>query len=135
MDRYRLAELKRSCGVCRPTEMSCAGSPDSVLAWALCGWPDAVEARTRCTRKRRKKCRRAGKQCLSNGSCAIVCTTNQDCPSSDCNGCSNPDVDGAHHCIVGQLVPLVTCTSTAKCPRGSHCQDSGGGGVCIALCQ
>jgi len=99
-------------------------------------WPDAAEAETRCTRKRVKRCRRAGKKCLSNGSCAIVCTVNEDCPSTDCNGCSNPDIDGVRHCIVGALQPFVTCTTTAKCPQGSHCQDLGAAKpVCISLCH
>jgi hypothetical protein len=97
---------------------------------------EAAEARTkrRCTRKRRKKCGRSGQQCLSNGSCAIVCSDDADCLFG-C-GCSNPDIDGARHCIGGRLEPMpVLCTRTADCPQGSHCQDLGGGGICIALCH
>jgi len=96
-------------------------------------WPDVAEAGTRCTRKRRKKCRRAGKTCLSNGSCAIVCTVNEDCPST-CS-CSNPDVDGAQHCIAGPLDVTVLCGTTDACPRGSQCENLGGIALCVELCH
>jgi len=77
----------------------------------------------------------AGQQCLSNGSCAIVCTDNADCPST-CGGCSNPDVEGAHHCIGDFVRPEVFCTSTTDCPPGSHCQNIGAASsVCISVCH
>jgi hypothetical protein len=75
----------------------------------------------------------AGQECISNGSCAKVCTTNPDCAGT-CNGCSNPSTEGAHHCIVGPLMPTVPCNDTTDCPPGSHCQDIGAK-VCIELCR
>jgi hypothetical protein len=77
----------------------------------------------------------AGQKCLSNGSCAIVCTDNVDCPST-CDGCSNPSVEGERHCIAGLLVPQVLCTSTTDCPPGAHCQELAPGvAVCISVCH
>src|SRR5215203_5665348 len=68
-------------------------------------------------------------------SCAIVCTDNADCPST-CGGCSNPDVEGAHHCIGDFVRPQVFCTSTTDCPPGSHCQNIGAASsVCISVCR
>ncbi|MFN8677521.1 MAG: hypothetical protein U0Z70_14190 [Thermomicrobiales bacterium] len=72
-----------------------------------------------------------GQVCLGNGSCAIACTDSGACGIC---GCSNPDIEGAQHCISGPLQPLVRCAATADCPPGSHCQDIGNGGVCIELC-
>jgi hypothetical protein len=85
-------------------------------------------------RRRRRRCRH-GKTRLSNGSCAIVCTGNQDCPSG-C-GCSNPNTEGARHCTGNFLEPFpFTCATTKNCPRGSHCYDLGGGTrVCMELCH
>jgi hypothetical protein len=48
------------------------------------------------------------KQRLINGSCAIVCNVNQDCPTDNCNGCGNPNTEGANHCIRGPLDPQKT---------------------------
>ena len=89
---------------------------------------EPAEARTR-------RCRH-GKQRLINRSCAIVCATREDCPSG-CFCSSNPNTEGARHCIGSFLEPYpVTCTTTEDCPRGSNCQDVGvDGKVCIALCH
>lgn len=120
-----------SCGICGAGQVCFGGTccvPESRGATCAgrcgtrrnnCGQP--VECAT-CA---------AGQVCISNGSCAIACTTNGDCGAC---GCSNPNVEGTHHCISGPLQPLVTCDSTADCPPQSHCQDIGNGGVCIELC-
>jgi hypothetical protein len=131
MDQQRFDDLIRSLSSV-PSRRDVLRGITGIGLGALL-WPDAAEASTGCTRKRRKKCRRAGKKCLSNGSCAIVCTTSQDCPST-CS-CSDPDVDGAQHCIVGPLDVTVLCGTTNACPRGSHCQDLGGIALCIELCH
>jgi hypothetical protein len=133
MDQQHVVALKRTFSNTPSRRDVLRGLTGFGLGLGALRWPDAAEGRSRCTRKRNKQCRRAGKKCLSNGSCAIVCAVNEDCPST-C-GCSNPDIDGARHCIAGALQPYVMCTSTAKCPRGSHCQDLGFGGVCIKLCH
>jgi hypothetical protein len=75
----------------------------------------------------------AGKQLLSNGTCAIVCSTGS-CGPSPCDGCSAPNVEGARHCSTDTVIPNVTCTSTTDCPRGSHCQLIGGVNICAQLC-
>jgi len=85
-------------------------------------------------RRRRHGCRH-GKTRLSNGSCAIVCTALQDCPTDTCNGCGNPNTEGGQHCSTGALAPLTPCATTKNCPRGSDCQDLGGSRVCIELCH
>jgi hypothetical protein len=74
-----------------------------------------------------------GQECLSNGSCAKVCTINEDCGGSGCSGCGNPSTEGARHCIKGDLLPLMPCISTEDCPPGSHCQDVAK--VCVELCR
>ncbi len=72
-----------------------------------------------------------GQQCLSNGSCAVVCDDTGDCSGG--NGCSNPTIEGARHCITDLLKPLLACQGTSECPPGSHCQDIGFDGICIGL--
>lgn len=70
-----------------------------------------------------------GRVCLSNGSCAVACTDNNDCPSL----CGRINAEGNRHCVGGLVNPITTCTGTVDCPIGSHCEDMGGGGICIAL--
>jgi hypothetical protein len=121
-----------SCGVCGSNQVCHGGTccvPESRgdTCAGRCGtWENNCGQPVTCN-----ACA-AGQQCLGNGSCAIVCTTNNDCTGS-CNGCSNPSVEGEHHCIVGPLIPTVTCTTTDDCPPGSHCQNIGVP-VCISLC-
>jgi hypothetical protein len=133
MDQLRLAALTRTLSSVPTRREVLRGFAGVGLGLGALQWPGAADAGTPCTRKRRKRCRRAGKTCLSNGSCAIVCTTSQDCPST-CS-CSNPDVDGAQHCIVGPLDLTVLCGTTDACPRGSQCENLGGIALCVELCH
>jgi hypothetical protein len=122
-----------SCGACGPTQVCHGGTccvPESRGATCAgrCGtWTNTCGQPVACA-----SCA-AGQQCLSNGSCAIVCAVNGDC--SGC-GCSNPSVEGAQHCISDLVRPQVLCTSTTDCPPGSHCQDIGAASsVCISVCH
>jgi hypothetical protein len=120
-----------SCGACNAGQVCAGGTccqPESRSATCAgrCGtW------RNTCGRPVECAACPAGQVCLGNGSCAIACTTSNDCGIC---GCSNPDVEGAHHCIAGPLMPFISCAATTDCPPGSHCQDIGNGGVCIELC-
>jgi hypothetical protein len=78
-----------------------------------------------------------GQVCLSNGSCATRCNPGT-CPTG-C-GCSDPSAEGPRHCGRGgtgcQSIPQ-SCTSTAECPLGEHCQETvfcGLGKRCVPLC-
>jgi hypothetical protein len=120
-----------SCGTCGSDQVCrggtcCVPEPRSATCGGRCGtWTNNCGQPVVCS-----TCP-AGQQCLSNGSCAVVCSVNGDCPSG--GGCSNPSVEGVRHCVVGPLQPYVACPSTADCPPDSHCQDIGFGGVCITL--
>jgi hypothetical protein len=122
-----------SCGVCAASQVCHGGSccvPESrgATCAARCGtWTNNCGQSVICS-----TCE-TGQQCLSNGSCAIVCTGNADC-SGTCGGCSNPSVEGPSHCIGDLVRPQVQCTSTTDCPPGSHCQDIGIK-VCITVCH
>ena len=123
-----------SCGACGISQVCHGGTccvPESRSATCAgrCGtWTNNCGQRIACA-----TCP-TGQQCLSNGSCAIVCDDNADCTGA-CNGCSNASLEGERHCIVGLLLPIERCTSTTDCPPGSHCQDIGNGGACIELCR
>lgn len=119
-----------SCGVCDGNDVCIAGAccvPESRgdTCAGRCGtWINNCGQPIDC-----KTCP-TSQQCLSNGSCAVVCTKNEDCSGS---GCSNPTVEGTHHCITGPVMPFEACQRTSDCPPGSHCQDIGFGGICITL--
>jgi hypothetical protein len=136
MDQHRFNALTRTLSSVPTRRDVLRGLAGVGLGLGALRWPDVAEAGTRCTRKRRKQCRRAGKTCLSNGSCAIVCTTSQDCPATDClGGCANPNPDGAQYCIASSVDPVVLCGTTDACPQGSYCQNSGGIALCMELCH
>lgn len=66
----------------------------------------------------------AGQTCLSNGSCGQVCASVNDCPGpfSNCSNC-DASTEGPKHCTENfPNCSEPTCTSTADCPVGSHCQ-------------
>jgi hypothetical protein len=78
-----------------------------------------------------------GQQCLSNGSCAMVCGPGIPCPSY-CTGCSVPTSEGETHCVAGNspnTCPTQVCSSTADCPAGKQCQMCLGSGRCFSLCS
>ena len=121
-----------SCGTCTAGQVCargecCVPEPKGATCAGRCG-----SRRNNCGQSVECATCDAGQVCLSNGSCAIACTANGDCGAC---GCSNPDIEGNHHCIAGPLMPFVTCETTADCPPNSHCQDIGNGGVCIELCN
>jgi hypothetical protein len=71
--------------------------------------------------------------CLSNGSCAHVCDPGG-CPDG-CN-CSLASTEGPSHCIANGGTLGQTCTSTAECPHGQHCQEiqMSAERHCVGLC-
>ena len=76
-----------------------------------------------------------GQQCLSNGSCATVCSAALSCRS----GCEcSPSVEGPSHCrpfpLTCEQAPQ-SCTRTAECPLNHQCQETGCGSTrCVPLC-
>jgi hypothetical protein len=84
-----------------------------------------------CERCKRGKCKPnpgaacdSGGTCLTNGSCAIACTADDDCPSSCSGGCSYPNAEGKKRCVQAvdcQDIPQ-NCRSTKACPVGQQCQ-------------
>ena len=81
-----------------------------------------------------------GRQCLGNGTCAIVCMTSTECPTG-C-GCT-ASVDGPAQCVASGGVCTdfpQTCTTTTDCPTGQHCEQTGCGpgpsfeNRCVSLC-
>jgi hypothetical protein len=80
----------------------------------------------------------AGKDCLSNGSCAQACTDDTQCPTNCV--CSYASTGGSGYCLslTGQCSgPSDTCASTATCPPGSHCVtvSCGAGGSKVKQCM
>jgi len=120
-----------SCGTCDGSQACIAGAccvPEAKgdTCAGRCGtWINNCGQPVAC-----KTCS-MGQICLSNGSCAVECAANNDCSGG--SGCSNPSIEGKHHCITGPLMPFEACKRTSDCPPGSHCQDIGNGGACIAL--
>jgi hypothetical protein len=83
----------------------------------------------------------AGRSCLRNGTCAKPCTKASECDSACFAGCSNVTTENQQHCLFenvpGMCDNAQTCTSTAECPRGMHCQECpfmSGEYRCIAVC-
>ena len=83
-----------SCGACGISQVCHGGTccvPESRSATCAgrCGtWTNNCGQRIACA-----TCP-TGQQCLSNGSCAIVCDDNADCTGA-CNGCSNASLEGS----------------------------------------
>ena len=124
-----------SCGACGANQVCqgrtcCTPDPRSATCAGRCGaWTNNCGQPVSCA-----NCP-TGQQCLGNGSCAVVCDDNVDCPAvGGTSGCSGPTVEGAQHCIASPLLPFVACMSTLDCPPGSHCQAlSPNAAVCISL--
>jgi hypothetical protein len=76
------------------------------------------------------------KQCLSNGSCAGVCSGSIACPSGCL--CSLSNTEGQTHCVIEATCPEIVqdCMGTAQCPMGHHCQPTGCAITpkCVPLC-
>jgi hypothetical protein len=111
-----------TCCTPEPREVTCAGRCDTVTSIRTCGQPVACSCPS-------------GQVCLSNGTCAIVCTGINSCPSRCI--CGGPNTEGAKVCLV-TFDCSTPCTSTAECPLGTHCQlgvapcQEGG---CMPLCN
>jgi hypothetical protein len=79
-----------------------------------------------------------GAECVPNGGCARICSDDVPCPMG-C-GCSHPTVDGPTHCVAFGFdcdAQPQACSSTAECPPGHHCQQTGCDGdptLCVPLC-
>lgn len=122
-----------SCGACDAGQvctggLCCVPESRSATCGGRCGtWSNNCGQPIECSR-----CA-AGRVCLSNGSCAIACTDNNDCDGG--GACTDrPNVEGERHCTGGLVRPIVTCTSTADCPPRSICREEGiDGVVCIEL--
>ena len=115
-----------TCCTPEPSAVTCAGRCGTVTSIRTCGQPVACSCPS-------------DQVCLSNGSCAIVCNAFGDCPASPaCSGCSDPDSNGARHCLRDACG--TPCTSTADCPPGTKCQPQVGcpgssGNQCAPLCN
>lgn len=115
-----------TCCTPEPAEVTCAGRcgtvPDNICHLpATCTCP-------------------GNQQCLSNGSCAIVCGDHPDCIAVRCN--CDASVEGPKHCNTAAVCEFYTqvCSSTAECPVLHHCRPTncGPGGSnenrCVPLC-
>ena len=125
-----------SCGACGANQLCrggtcCVPDPVATTCAGRCGtWTNNCGQPVTCP-----SCP-TGQQCLSNGSCAQACGPGIACPSY-CQGCSVPNTEGATHCVAGNdptACPTQTCSSTADCPTGKHCQMCNGSGRCFNLC-
>ena len=128
------------CGQCAGNQVCLGGScctPDPLAATCFhrCG-----TATNNCGQATLCPPCSGGRQCLSNGTCAIACGTSAECTAT-C-GCT-PSVDGPAQCVAsgGACTDFPqTCTSTADCPAGQHCEETGCGpgpsleNRCVALC-
>ena len=117
-----------SCGanhVCQGGTCVCAESPAASCTDRACG---AVVTNL-CGELVTCSCP-GGQQCLSNGSCAIACDETTTCPGT-CFCSGRVSTEGARHCIRGILLPQMPCTSTADCPRDSHCQNTLAPRTCV----
>ena len=129
-----------SCGSCSGNQTcqggtcTCVPEPPTATCAGRCGtWPNNCGQFVNCP-----GCT-DGKQCASNGSCAITCTST---PADTCQagcGCSFPNPEGARYCVRGlPACPTQTCQHTSECPAGTHCHDHGGGcgpeKLCWPLC-
>lgn len=131
-----------SCGSCAAEQFCrsgtcCTPEPPDVTCVGRCGTvPDNIcHLPASCTCP-------GNQQCLSNGSCAIVCVgVGNECPPAP--GCvCQTSADGPKHCSDIARCDLYkqVCASTADCPPRQQCQVStcGAGGStenrCVPLC-
>jgi hypothetical protein len=74
-----------------------------------------------------------GQACLSNGSCARVCTAGS-CPGT-CAGCSKPTTDGSNVCLAnGTCAGKPPCESSGDCDFGHACILACDVKACYPLC-
>jgi hypothetical protein len=123
-----------SCGECaadQPCQGGICCTPELLAATCVgrCGtWPNNCGQPVSCP-----TCL-GDQRCLSNGSCATVCTPDS-CPMH-CLACSPVNTEGQRLCVDAGIGCALRppCTSTADCPPGSHCQACGGAMYCVTLC-
>lgn len=67
------------------------------------------------------------RQCLSNGSCADGCATSSECAAPACY--CGVSAEGPKQCVESAECDHVpqTCATTADCPAGQNCQQTGCG--------
>jgi len=125
---------KRKKGKCKANKPDGTACPGGTCQGGSCCVPESAAAtcaRAACGTVRTNTCGQAvicscpaGQDCLSNGSCGITCTASSQCPHG-CTGCGFASTEGPSHCIAPitgcESVPQ-SCTSTAECPLGQHCQ-------------
>jgi hypothetical protein len=110
-------------GTCRRGTCCVPESAATTCAGALCG-----TTRTNpCGQAVACGCP-SGKTCLLNGTCARPCTSPEACQvCGPGTNCSQFTTEGTRNCAVAQTTcdGLQSCTGTAMCPAGTHCQGCG----------
>jgi hypothetical protein len=115
--RKHKKKRKQTCPVCGECETCINGACKPAPGGTACG---------------------EGGQCLTNGSCAEICTPGS-CGLA-CT-CGMPSVEGPLYCTAPVAIcdQPQQCATTADCPLGSQCQWTPACGInesrCIPLCQ
>jgi hypothetical protein len=119
----------------RKTSSSCTPEPLAATCFHRCG-----VVTNNCGQANTCPACSGGRECLINGTCAITCRTSTECTAA-C-GCT-ASVDGPLQCVVfgGVCADFPqTCVTTADCPAGQHCEQTGCGpgpsfeNRCVSLC-
>jgi hypothetical protein len=138
-NHHKKRKKKKTKGRCSPNcpgKTSCLPQARAATCVGRCGsWPNNCDQSVAC-----ETCP-PGKQCLTNGSCADVCATYQECPLFNCD--CRVTVEGPQVCVLAgppcASIPQ-QCTSTAECLLGELCVEKacGPGGSaqyrCVPLC-
>jgi hypothetical protein len=113
-----------SCGNCAPGQSCrsgtcCTPEPSAVTCVGRCGTviDNICHLPVACSCP-------SGQACLSNGSCAAVCSSSATiCPVNGSCDCGST-AEGTIHCVGTSFCDLSSqvCTSTAECPVGQLCR-------------